>query len=98
MHSSGHNKLKTHTDNNKKVKLIVLLQSTAQFQKAKEIDGNFWLVKLEELVRKDNLGEEIDVSDIDENSFPDKHPNQPGLKFQSYCLWKLALYPLSFPV
>ena len=30
--------IKTLQDNNKKVKLIVLLQSTAQFQKAKEID------------------------------------------------------------
>jgi len=40
-------------------------------EKAREIDSDFWLVKLEELVRKNDLDEELDVSSIDENAFPD---------------------------
>ena len=61
-------------ENDKNKKLI---------EKAKEIDGDFWLVKLEELVRKDNLGEEIDASDIDENSFPD-NPREKSSYYRVY--------------
>jgi tetratricopeptide (TPR) repeat protein len=40
-------------------------------EKAREIDSDFWLITLEDLVRKNNLDEEIDVSNIDEKEFPD---------------------------
>ena len=42
-------------------------------EKAQEIDSDFWLVKLEKLIRKNDLKEEIDISNIDENSFPVDH-------------------------
>ncbi|MCD4670619.1 MAG: hypothetical protein K8S14_09245, partial [Actinomycetia bacterium] len=61
-------------ENDKNKKLI---------EKAQEIDSDFWLVKLEELVRKDNLGEEIDVSNIDENSFPDD-PREKSSYYRVY--------------
>jgi len=38
--------------------------------KAEEIDANHWLLKLEKLVRKDHLGEEIDTTNINEEDFP----------------------------
>lgn len=38
--------------------------------KAEEIDANHWLLKLEKLVRKRHLGEEIDTTNIDEKDFP----------------------------
>jgi hypothetical protein len=38
--------------------------------KAEEIDANHWLLKLEKLVRKDHLGEEIDTTNINEEGFP----------------------------
>lgn len=40
-------------------------------EKAKKIDSNYWLLKLEWLVRKSHLGEKIDVENIDEKTFPD---------------------------
>jgi tetratricopeptide (TPR) repeat protein len=40
-------------------------------EKAREVDSDFWLITLEDLVRKNNLDEEIDVSNIDEKVFPD---------------------------
>ncbi|WP_020590015.1 tetratricopeptide repeat protein [Desulfobacter curvatus] len=39
-------------------------------EKARKIDTHFWLLKLEELIRKNNLDEEIDVSNIDKEVFP----------------------------
>ena len=40
-------------------------------EKAREIDSDFWLIKLEDLVSKNNLDEEIDVSNIDAKTFPE---------------------------
>lgn len=42
-------------------------------EKAREIDSDFWLLSLEDLIRKNYLNEEIDVSNIDERAFPDSH-------------------------
>jgi len=38
--------------------------------KAEEINANHWLLKLEKLLRKDHLGEEIDTTNINEEDFP----------------------------
>lgn len=40
--------------------------------KAEEIDANHWLLKLEKLVRKDHLGEKLDITNINEEDFPDE--------------------------
>lgn len=40
-------------------------------EKAKNIDPEFWLLKLNELIRRNFLNEDIDISRIDEDSFPD---------------------------
>jgi len=40
-------------------------------EKAREVNSDFWLITLEDLVRKNNLDEEINVSNIDEKAFPD---------------------------
>jgi len=56
-------------------------------EKARKIDNDFWLLKLEQLVRKLHLGEKIDVENIDENTFPD----DPKIK-ASFC----RLYALFF--
>jgi len=39
-------------------------------EKAEEIDEDFWLLELEQLVRKNHLDEEIDLKSIDESKFP----------------------------
>jgi len=52
-----------HNENYKKNKELL--------DKAEEIDANHWLLKLEKLVRKDHLGEEIDTTNINEKDFPD---------------------------
>ena len=39
-------------------------------KKAEKIDSDFWLFQLEQLVRKNHLGEKIDLENIDENKFP----------------------------
>jgi hypothetical protein len=41
-------------------------------EKAEKIDANRWLLKLEKLVRKNHLGEEIDTTNINEEDFPDE--------------------------
>ena len=41
-------------------------------EKAEKIDANHWLLKLEKLVRKNHLGEEIDTTNINEEDFPDE--------------------------
>ena len=38
--------------------------------KAEEVDPNHWLLRLETLVRKSHLGEEINTTNIDEKDFP----------------------------
>lgn len=40
-------------------------------EQAKKINNDFWLLKLEQLVRKIYLGEKIDTNDVDEKTFPD---------------------------
>lgn len=40
-------------------------------EKAESIDSDFWLLKLEKILRKQNLGEGIDINAIDEKAFPD---------------------------
>lgn len=51
--------------------------------KAEEIDANHWLLKLEKLVRKNHLGEEIDTTNINEEDFPD----EPRIKANFYRLY-----------
>jgi hypothetical protein len=41
-------------------------------EKAEKIDANHWLLKLEKLVRKDHLREEIETTNINEENFPDE--------------------------
>lgn len=55
-------------------------------KKSEEIDSEFWLLKLEQLVRKLNLGEKIDTKNIDEQTFPD----DPKIKSSFYRLYALA--------
>jgi tetratricopeptide (TPR) repeat protein len=52
-------------------------------KKAREVDSDFWLVKLEELIRKKYLDEEFDVSNIDENTFPDS-PREKSSYYRIY--------------
>lgn len=40
-------------------------------EKAEKIDNDYWLLKIEQLVRKNHLGEKIDTTNIDEKIFPD---------------------------
>ena len=54
-------------------------------EKAENIDNDYWLLKLEKLVRKNNLGEEIDVKNIDENTFTD----DPKIKADFYRLYAI---------
>jgi len=54
-------------------------------EKAERIDSNFWLLKLEKLLRKQNLGERIDTSTVDEKIFPD----DPKIKANFYRLYGL---------
>ena len=56
-------------------------------EKAKEIDSNHWLLKLEELVRKIHLEEKIDVANINEKTFPD----DPREKANFYRLYAIFL-------
>ncbi|MCD4691850.1 MAG: hypothetical protein K8R79_02955, partial [Calditrichales bacterium] len=54
-------------------------------EKAKQIDNNYWLLKLEELVRKKYLGEKIDTANINQKIFPD----DPRCKANFYRLYAL---------
>ena len=56
-------------------------------EKAEKINGDFWLLKLEQLLRKQNLGEGIDTSAINEKSFPE----DPKIKANFYRLYGLLL-------
>ena len=56
-------------------------------EKAREIDNDFWLINLIELVRKSYLDEEIDVSNIDESTCPDS----PGKKSSFYRVFSSIL-------
>jgi len=52
-------------------------------EKAKSIDCDYWLLKLEELVRKIHLEDRINVENINEKSFPD----DPRTKANFYRLY-----------
>ena len=52
-------------------------------EKAEKIDANHWLLKLEKLIRKDHLGEEIDTTNINEKDFP----NEFRIKANFYRLY-----------
>ncbi len=56
-------------------------------EKAGKIDSEFWLLKLEQILRKQNLGEKVDISNVDENAFPD----DPKIKASFYRLYGLLL-------
>lgn len=56
-------------------------------KKAEAIDGNFWLLKLQQILRKQNLGESIDAESVDEKAFPD----DPKIKANFYRLYGLLL-------
>ncbi|MFZ5818322.1 MAG: tetratricopeptide repeat protein, partial [Chloroflexota bacterium] len=51
--------------------------------KAEAIDGNSWLLKLQQILRKQHLGEKIDIQSIDEKTFPD----DPKIKSNFYRLY-----------
>ena len=42
-------------------------------EKAEKIDANHWLLKLEKLVRKNHLREEINIKNINEKDFPNEY-------------------------
>jgi hypothetical protein len=54
-------------------------------QNAESLDKNFWLLKLEQLIRKRILGEAIDLSIVDEKLFP----TNPKIKSSFYRLYAL---------
>ncbi len=56
-------------------------------QKAEAIDGNSWSLKLQQILRKQNLGEKINVESVDINVFPD----DPKIKANLYRLYGLLL-------
>jgi len=56
-------------------------------EKAEKIDSDYWLLKLEKLVRKNHLGEKIDIANINEQAFPDKL----RIKSNFYRLYALFL-------
>jgi len=57
-------------------------------KEAERIDSNHWLLALEKLVREYRLGNKIDVTEIDENSFP----TNPRLKSNFYRLYAVFLH------
>ncbi|MBI5354508.1 MAG: hypothetical protein HZB50_17850 [Chloroflexi bacterium] len=59
-------------------------------EKAENIDPDYWLLKLEQLVRKLHLGEKIDIENIDEDTFPD----DPKIKASFYRLYALFFQKL----
>ena len=52
-------------------------------EKAEKIDSNYWLLKLEQLVRKSHLREKIDTENVDEKIFP----GDPIIKANFYRLY-----------
>ncbi len=65
-------------------------KNSVLLEKAKKIDSDYWLLKLEQLVRKLNFGEKIEVKNIDENTFP----KDPKVKASFYRLYALAFQNL----
>lgn len=60
-----------------------IVKNKELLEKAKGIDNNYWLLKLEELVRKLHLKEKIDVANINEKTFTDN----PKAKANFYRLY-----------
>ena len=56
-------------------------------EKAEEINSGFWLLELERILRKQNLGDGVDINTIDEKAFPDN----PKIKADFYRLYGLLL-------
>ncbi len=54
-------------------------------KKAEKIDANYWLLKLEQLVTKLNIGEKIALEDINEDEFP-KDPKEKASFYRLYAL------------
>jgi len=54
-------------------------------EKTEKIDNDYWLLKLEKLVRKNHLVEKIDTANIDEQEFPD----EPRIRSNFYRLYAL---------
>lgn len=54
-------------------------------QKAENIDKDFWLLRIERLIRKNHLKEKINLDCINESSFHD----QPKIKSSFFCLYAL---------
>lgn len=52
-------------------------------EKAETIDNDFWLLKLQQILRKQNLGEKVSISNIDKKAFPD----DPKIKANFYRLY-----------
>lgn len=64
------------------------LEGNARYlEKAELIDKDFWLLKLQQILRKQNLGEKIDFSDIDIQKFPE----DSKIKANFYRLYGLLL-------
>ncbi|MHA1574771.1 MAG: hypothetical protein ACTSXL_01320 [Alphaproteobacteria bacterium] len=62
-------------------------KSKGLLDKAKEIDSDYWLLKLVELVRKKYVGENIDLVNIDEESFL----HNPRIKANFYRVYSIFL-------
>lgn len=56
-------------------------------EKVEGIDNDFWLLKLEQILRKLRVMEQIDIKDIDENTFP----SEPKIKSNFYRLYGIFL-------
>jgi hypothetical protein len=56
-------------------------------EKAKAIDDDFWLLKLQQILRQQHLGEKIGIESVDERTFPD----DPKIKANFYRLYGLLL-------
>lgn len=54
-------------------------------EQAEIIDNNYWLLKLEQLIRESHLGKKIDTKNIDEKAFP----NDSKVKSNFYRLFAL---------
>jgi hypothetical protein len=55
-------------------------------EKAENIDANFWLLIMDKLLRLYRLNENIDVSKVDENEFPDD-PKIKSVYYRIYALF-----------
>ncbi len=61
--------------------------NSKHLEKAEAIDEEFWLLKLQQILRKQHLGEGISIELIDEEAFPE----DPKIKASFYRLYGLLL-------